>query len=343
MIDSSVLIHIWQLFISSFLVFFIFACLIEVSLLAFKIQNPRMRAFFRLIPLLKLPFDFVIYRLFLTDSLKNFNLLDCQGLLHRWIVEQLPEKVIELMQAKNCTSISGLIGSLVPHVWLQNFALTLLTISLGILLYRLFQFAHSTYALRGMCLKAKRSNRSIENAGLREKLEKSGACVLISDEISVPMALHNRAILVPKTLARKLSQREYEAVLAHELEHVRWKDPQVRLLCALVSSFFWWIPTKWWLTKIELEQENASDASLYKYDLDSLALASAVVKAIGTAKNIKHQVAPCYLISRKSVTFATRLHTILNNKVVTIQNQILANCCMTSTCISFIFLRCWIC
>jgi len=342
-IDTSILIHIWQLFISSILVFFIFALLIEVSFYVFKIKNPRMRSLFRLIPILKLPFDFVIYRLFLTDSFKNFNLLDCKGFLHNLVVEQLPEKVLDLMHARNCTSLSGLFGSIVPHVWLQNCAIALLAISFCTLFYRLFLFFHSTYVLSKMRQRAQPSRRPIVNRILQEKLTKFKAMVLISDEVSVPMATYNRFILLPKFLAKTLSEQEFEAVIAHELEHLRWKDPLLKLISALICSFFWWIPSKKWLNKIEEEQENASDLSLEAYRLDTYSLASAVVKTINTARSIKAQAASCYLVSHKTSAITKRLKTILSNKSTAIQNELLANCCAGSIFASFIFLRIWIC
>lgn len=51
----------------------------------------------------------------------------------------------------------------------------------------------------------------------------------------------------------------FEAVVAHELERIRWKDPYIKICSALFASLLWWIPLKGWLNKIEMDQEEASD------------------------------------------------------------------------------------
>jgi beta-lactamase regulating signal transducer with metallopeptidase domain len=101
----------------------------------------------------------------------------------------------------------------------------------------------------------------------------------------------------------ELSQDEFEAVVAHEFEHLRWKDPLLKIFCSSISTLCWWIPTIWWLKKLEIDQEEASDSGLGKYGIDSVFLASAIIKVLEKAKSLKmtYDLAPtCSLHSSKS-------------------------------------------
>jgi beta-lactamase regulating signal transducer with metallopeptidase domain len=49
-------------------------------------------------------------------------------------------------------------------------------------------------------------------------------------------------IVVPRDLLARLEPREIEAILVHELTHVRRRDPWVRLVELLATIVFWWHP-----------------------------------------------------------------------------------------------------
>ena len=53
-------------------------------------------------------------------------------------------------------------------------------------------------------------------------------------------------LLLPRDLLRELSAPERDALLAHELAHVRRCDHWVRLLEMAATALFWWYPVTWW-------------------------------------------------------------------------------------------------
>ncbi|MBA3816023.1 MAG: M48 family metalloprotease [Parachlamydiaceae bacterium] len=64
--------------------------------------------------------------------------------------------------------------------------------------------------------------------------------------------LHNFAtfgnrIVFPEALVNALSQQEFEAIITHEWQHLRWKDPHTKIIGSLIAHFFWWLPTLWWM------------------------------------------------------------------------------------------------
>jgi beta-lactamase regulating signal transducer with metallopeptidase domain len=53
-------------------------------------------------------------------------------------------------------------------------------------------------------------------------------------------------LLLPRDLLDELTPDERDALLAHELAHVRRRDHWVRLLELAATALFWWYPVAWW-------------------------------------------------------------------------------------------------
>lgn len=80
--------------------------------------------------------------------------------------------------------------------------------------------------------------------------------------ISVPVVVGivRPAILVPAALASGLPLDQLEALLAHELAHLRRCDPLINLLQRLAETLLFFHPAVWYVSRrIQVERENASD------------------------------------------------------------------------------------
>ncbi len=67
-------------------------------------------------------------------------------------------------------------------------------------------------------------------------------------------------VLLPVSLMTSLPAEQLEAILAHELAHVRRHDFVVNLLQTLVETFFFYHPAVWWLShQIRVEREHCCD------------------------------------------------------------------------------------
>jgi beta-lactamase regulating signal transducer with metallopeptidase domain len=53
-------------------------------------------------------------------------------------------------------------------------------------------------------------------------------------------------LLLPESLLAELRGDELDALLAHELAHVRRRDHWVRVLEIAATALFWWYPVTWW-------------------------------------------------------------------------------------------------
>jgi RND family efflux transporter MFP subunit len=104
-----------------------------------------------------------------------------------------------------------------------------------------------------------RAGRMAELLGLR----RCPAVELIPARIP-PMlwALAGRPrLLLPDELWRRLSDMQKDAVLAHELAHLKRRDHWVRRLEAAVLGLYWWDPIAWWARReVESAEEECCDA-----------------------------------------------------------------------------------
>lgn len=67
-------------------------------------------------------------------------------------------------------------------------------------------------------------------------------------------------ILLPTSLISGLTPQELEAVLVHELAHIRRFDPAVNVLQRLVEAMLFFHPAVWWVSRrVSAERENACD------------------------------------------------------------------------------------
>ena len=77
------------------------------------------------------------------------------------------------------------------------------------------------------------------------------------------VGLWRPVILLPKGLAQQLSQAELDAILAHEICHLKRRDNLLAALHMLVEGLFWFHPLVWWIgTRLVVERERACDEAV---------------------------------------------------------------------------------
>jgi len=69
------------------------------------------------------------------------------------------------------------------------------------------------------------------------------------------------SLLFPQALLSRLSPRETDSLLTHELAHARRRDHWLRYLELLVLALFWWYPPVWWVrSRMRRAEEQCCDA-----------------------------------------------------------------------------------
>jgi bla regulator protein BlaR1 len=117
---------------------------------------------------------------------------------------------------------------------------------------------------------------------LREKLElRKPVKLLESLQVKVPMAIGylKPVILVPVGAISGLSEKQVEAILAHELAHIYRHDYVFNLLQTLVETIFFYHPGMWWISAtVRAERENCCDDIAINLCGDSLTFAGALAE-----------------------------------------------------------------
>ena len=100
-------------------------------------------------------------------------------------------------------------------------------------------------------------------------------------------------LLVPHRLADTLAPDELEAVLLHELAHVRRGDLRWNLLQRVVLSLLWFHPVAWRLQAgVARERERCCDALAVRHGASPAALARALVKLAESAMQARTPPVP---------------------------------------------------
>jgi bla regulator protein BlaR1 len=72
-----------------------------------------------------------------------------------------------------------------------------------------------------------------------------------------------QVLLLPEGLADTLTPRQFEAILAHELRHIRYRDNLTAALHMCVETLFWFHPLVWWIgAQLMAERERDCDEAV---------------------------------------------------------------------------------
>jgi Zn-dependent protease with chaperone function len=103
--------------------------------------------------------------------------------------------------------------------------------------------------------------------------------LLLSPDAAVPLAIGvlRPAVLLPPALLLKLSVDQVDALLAHELAHLRRLDPLIAALQGLVEAVYFFHPAAWWISaQVRAEREFCCDRAAATRCGDPIAYARAL-------------------------------------------------------------------
>jgi bla regulator protein blaR1 len=86
-------------------------------------------------------------------------------------------------------------------------------------------------------------------------------------------------LIWPDGISRRLDEAQLEAILAHEVWHVRRRDNLSAALHMLVEAVFWFYPLVWWLgARLVEERERACDEEVVALGSDRQVYAESILK-----------------------------------------------------------------
>ncbi|HJQ68424.1 MAG TPA: M56 family metallopeptidase [Blastocatellia bacterium] len=119
-------------------------------------------------------------------------------------------------------------------------------------------------------------------ADLARRLRVSKPVVLLeSSLVQSPMAMGwlRPVILIPASALVGLTPEQLEAIIAHELAHIRRHDYLVNLLQTVIETLLFYHPAAWWVSRqIRNERENCCDDMAVAACGDALVYARALTK-----------------------------------------------------------------
>lgn len=297
---------ILNVFLNSFLAFFTVVFLIESVIFLFRIQQGRIAATLRMIPIIKLPLDLCLYDFSRWSYAQGINPLNCEegtrtlsvmlgwtSQITDWLVLPINSRIQLTVPGDLTFTIADLIGYSINPIILIVFAVLLISFTLTSVIRKLFLYHYSLTALKSLAKSSQPLCKKMRNSSLSSCMRKCGVKIATSPTLTgspFVAGLISSVVYIPNYLSQCLSRKEYEAVLAHELEHVRYKDGLVRLTLDFIETIFWWIPAKWLHNRIEEGQEVGCDIECKKYGIDPIDLASAVCKSAKYAINTPNHI-----------------------------------------------------
>lgn len=129
--------------------------------------------------------------------------------------------------------------------------------------------------------------------------------VFVSDLVTSPVTVGylKPVILLPVAALSNLSVQQVEAILLHELSHIRRYDYLVNLIVSIISTFLYFNPfVKQFVRAIEQEREHCCDQLVLQYGYDKVSYASALL-TLQKLSSLRHSLAlgatgKNYLLSR---------------------------------------------
>jgi GWxTD domain-containing protein len=170
-----------------------------------------------------------------------------------------------------------------------------LTGVLGLLLYRFASWiAAQRLRRRGTSAAPKEWSRYV--ASLAVQLNISRPVALLESYLAeVPMVIGylRPVILAPIGMLAGLPFDQVEAILLHELAHIRRTDYLVNLAQTMIESLLFYHPAVWWISNVvRAERENCCDDFVLARDTDPRAYAAALLAMEQSRREVDHGAEP---------------------------------------------------
>lgn len=133
-------------------------------------------------------------------------------------------------------------------------------------------------------------------------------CVSALAEVPAVIGWLRPVILIPASALTGLSTRQLEALLAHELAHVRRYDYLVNLLQTVIETLLFYHPAVWWVSRqARVERENCCDDLAVAACGDVLTYA----RALADLEQLRTNAAPQLAIAADGGSLLSRIHRLV--------------------------------
>lgn len=306
-----------NLIVNSFLSFMTVWLLVELLLFFCRVKNPRTKALFRLLPIIKIFIDPFLYDFSSWSFLQDIDPVNAEkgtrtltaSLQYESFYSWTPSFMKLQMSTESGTTftIADLFFSLCNSLYLKGAIFTFAILLLCKISFHIKRRKSHHQQLHNILKECVPYTREVKNRKLHTDLKKASVSIFQQKNFDSPFSCWNKTpcIVFPKIFLRNLPQDEYEAILGHELEHIRWRDGFVKQILSFSREILWWIPTHKLFQMLEHNVELSCDRAIYKYGIDPIDLAKALLKT-GRLKKENKLPALCQFSSGKKFTHRIR-------------------------------------
>jgi beta-lactamase regulating signal transducer with metallopeptidase domain len=127
------------------------------------------------------------------------------------------------------------------------------------------------------------------------------------------IGVFRQVLLLPEGLTERLTKEQFDAVLGHEMCHVRRRDNLAALIHMVVEALFWFHPLVWWIERRLIdERERACDEDVLRAGGDPQTYAEGIL-------NVCKFYRETPLVCMSGVTgsnLKNRIEVIMSNRIV---------------------------
>ena len=138
--------------------------------------------------------------------------------------------------------------------------------------------------------------------------------LLQSNIINIPIVIGHikPIILMPIGLCTGLTIDEVEAILAHELSHIRRHDFLINIIQSIIEAVFFYNPIIWWLSnQIRTERENCCDDVALHIGINKLTFA----KALANIQQLKINTTMAMTLGKNNRNLMKRIQRLFEGDV----------------------------
>ncbi|MGC2595252.1 MAG: M56 family metallopeptidase [Rhabdochlamydiaceae bacterium] len=306
-------IYAFNVIINSTLSFFTTIVFIELFVCLLRVKHPRVKMICRFLPFCKICIDLFLSHFSNWALLHGVNPILAETGTRQLSIMVNPFIGIQFsMQDGKTFSLADVIALSIDPLWTRMIVFTAIVGTVFASIVYLICIVRGKRRVDLIVQGSTPIHQLTLNPSLTSWLKRKQIRCAVTSAVDAP-CIAGKTILFPAQLINDLSQEECEAIVAHEIAHLQWRDCGLRLAYSIVAAVFWWIPTGWGQRRIEEMQEQASDSMIHRFGISRFALAEAVLK---TAQ--KSRVTPSKLVFsfvERRLPLKSRMQMILQEPI----------------------------
>ena len=269
---SIAILFLFNFFLNSILVFLISCIFVEIFIFIFRIKNFRLIYFARCIPFLKIFLDLILYNFSKWALFQNINPILCEVgsrtlTIGLEIKKVLPTINIYFHLSNRMTfTITDILAMTIGKYCVLFFVILFLSISVFGLIKFIITYKKNKHKNKQIINQVQPINFSISDSDLQNRIISTKIIFGISHQLPSPCVLkdtQNWIIVFPYNFQSFLTDKEINAIIYHEMQHIHFFDYYFSIFFSFLLSIVCFNPLLfYWQRKLNFTKECACDQKI---------------------------------------------------------------------------------